>query len=309
MQRKLIKQGGSGLVAYIPKKWIDEKGLKAGEEISFNEEAGDLLISAKSSIDKKEIELSLEKDDPLFIKIIINDLYRSGFDKMNISYRTNEQLQAINETVNEYLLGFEVTEKANGKITIENITLPEEEKQGALLRRMFFIIRDMFEIVERKMDRKDSAVDEAEIREDKRKIGQYDNYSRRNISKKKFYQESSSFYWLLYYQIYLISHSLYHLHKILRENKRLKVSKSTIELLISIKEFYKTMETGFFKQDLEGLKAINSKMNDFLYKNVMREMKISRNGESLVLYYIAEINRILYKVNSPILGILLAKKK
>lgn len=308
MQRKLIKQGGSGLVAYIPKKWIDEKGLKPGEEISFTEEAGDLLLSAKSKVEKKEIELNLEKDDPLFIKIILNDLYRSGFDKMNISFKSNEQLSAITETVNEYLFGFEITEKENSRIVIENIILPEEEKQETLFRRIFFIMGDMFEIVERKLNRKDLEGDEKTISEDKRKIGQYDNYSRRNISKKRFYQESSSFYWLFYYQIYLISHSLYHLYKVLKEDKKTGVSTSIIGLFGSIKVFYESMEKGFFKRDLEILKTLNYKMNDFLYKNVFKEIKRTRDTESIIVHYIAEVNRLLYKVNSPILGILLENK-
>jgi antitoxin component of MazEF toxin-antitoxin module len=306
MKRKLIKQGGSGLVAYIPKKWVDEKKLKAGDEIDFIEEADDLIISAKPKEDKKEIDLDFREEDPLFIKIIINDLYRSGFDRMIISYKTEEQFETVNETVNEYLLGFEITEKRDGKVIIENITLPEEEKQEVLLRRIFFILEDMFDIIGQKIESK--KVNDKQITEDKRKIGQYDNFSRRNISKKKFYQESSSFYWMLYYHLYLISHNLYHLYGVLQENSRYKASKKILYNFSEIKKFYLEMQKGFFTKDLSKLKKINTAMNKFLYSPLQKDMQLSKNAEGLVLYYLAELIRLLYKTNTPVLGILLSSQ-
>lgn len=307
MKRKLIKQGGSGLVAYIPKTWVDEKGLKAGDEVNIIEEAGDLVFSANSSEGKKFIELDFREEDPIFIRIIINDLYRSGFDKMEIKYSSPKQLEIINETVNNYLLGFEITEKNRGAVTIENITLPEDEKQEVLLRRIFFIIEDMFELVDKRLTTGEE-ISLKQMEEDKRKIGQYDNFSRRNISKKKFYQQSSSFYWMLYSQLYLISHSLFHLAVILNKNSKYKSNKKVGETFSQLKRFYDGVTTSFFKKDLDTLKKLNTSMNKFLYEEVYRLIESSSKVESLVVYYLAELSRLLYKINHPILGILLAKE-
>jgi hypothetical protein len=304
MKRKLIKQGGSGLVAYIPKKWIDEKGLKAGDELSFLEEDEDLILSAKPQQEKKSVELDFRQEDPIFIRIIINDLYRSGVDSMRILYASAKQLEIINETVNNYLLGFEITDKNKQYVCVENITLPEEEKQELLLRRIFFIIEDMFDAIGARLSTK-KEINHEIIAEYKRKIGQYDNFSRRNISKKKFYQESSSFYWMLYGQLYLISHSLFHLYEVLRNNPRYSSTKKVAETFSKINVFYQTVTTSFFKKDLNTLKKLNTSMKNFLYDEVYLLIKSSSGVESLATYYLAELSRLLYKMNHPILGILL----
>ncbi len=304
MKRKLIKQGGSGLVAYIPKTWIDEKGLRPGDEVNFADEAGDLILSAKSNEEKKSIDLDFRNEDPIFIRIIINDLYRSGIDKMKIKYHSPQQLAIIDETVNNYLLGFEITDKDKSMVCIENITLPEDEKQGVLLRRIFFIIDDMFELIRQRIEN-GILIDDKEITEYKRKIGQYDNFSRRNISKKKFYQESSSFYWVLYGQLYLISHSLFHLYEILKKNPKYIPRKKVAETFAQLNKFYSLVTASFFKSDLETLKKMNVSMNRFLYDEIYGLIETSKGTESLVVYYLAEISRLLYKMNHPILGILL----
>jgi phosphate uptake regulator len=306
MKRKLIKQGGSGLVAYIPKKWIDEKKLKAGNEINIEEEAGDLIISAETLNEKKEITLDLREEDPLFIKIIINDFYRRGYDKMIINYSSDQQFKTITQTIKKYLLGFEVSEKSPNKTIIENITLPESEKQEVLLRRIFLIIDEMFELTLNAM-KEEKYTNYEEIIESKNKIGQYDNFSRRNISKKKFYQESSSFYWMLYNHLYLVSHSLTHLYETLEKNKT-KLPKNFLELFIKIREFHNLIYGGFFKKDLATLKRINPKMNSFLYEEIHKNLEKSKGKDSIILYYFGELIRLLYKTNTPILGILLSNK-
>ena len=46
MKRKLIKQGLGGYTIYLPKKWIDRKGLKEGEEINVVETDAGLVIGS-----------------------------------------------------------------------------------------------------------------------------------------------------------------------------------------------------------------------------------------------------------------------
>lgn len=308
MKRKLIRQGGSGLVAYVPKKWIDDKNLKAGDEIMINEEEGDLIISADTRDRKKDIKLDFTSEDPLFIRLIINDLYREGFDKMIINYSSKAQRDMINETIGQSLLGFEISEKNDGMIVLENVAVPDENKQDVLLRRIFLIIEELFEIISDGL-KKNQYGDHNHVLDLKRKIGQYDNFSRRNISKKKFYQESSSFYWMLYNHLFLISHSLIHLYEILRSDKKRVVSKNVISIFNKSNDFYLKMYSGFFKSDLDLLKGINFKMDRFLYTEVHGELKKSKGLDSVALYYLGELSRLLYKTNSPILGILLTNKR
>jgi len=304
MQRKLIKQGGGGLVAYIPKKWLDSKNLKPGDELTFIQEAEELIISASKDVLKKEITLDIRKEDELFVKIIINDLYRTGYDRIILKIISSEQAKIIEQIANRYLLGMEVTEIDSNHAIIENITIPDEEKQELLLRRIFHIINEMFAIVFEEL--KSGNIEHPQLLlEFKEKVGKYDNFSRRNISKKRFYQKSSSFYWGLYNNLYLISHSLMHLHETLIKAKK-PASRKIISIYTKIQTYYQIMHTGFFKKEENALKEINGEMNEFLYTVVLKEME--KGKEVLSLYYCAELIRILYKTNSPAIGILIGKK-
>ena len=68
------------------------------------------------------------------------------------------------------------------------------------------------------------------------------------------------------------------------------------------------MQKGFFTKDLSKLKKINTAMNKFLYSPLQKDMQLSKNAEGLVLYYLAELIRLLYKTNTPVLGILLSSQ-
>ena len=44
MRRKLVKQGVNALTVTLPAKWIEKKGLKAGDEIDVVEEENKIEI-------------------------------------------------------------------------------------------------------------------------------------------------------------------------------------------------------------------------------------------------------------------------
>ncbi|MBW3012441.1 hypothetical protein KY311_04600, partial [Candidatus Woesearchaeota archaeon] len=46
MQRKLIKQGEGGYTIYLPKKWVEGKGPKPGDQINIAEAETALIIGA-----------------------------------------------------------------------------------------------------------------------------------------------------------------------------------------------------------------------------------------------------------------------
>ena len=84
MERKLIKQGGGGLTIYVPKKWIDTRKLKEGDEVSIIEKENSLLISA---VKKKEesSEITINDKNKKDLIPIITHLYRAGIDKIPIN--------------------------------------------------------------------------------------------------------------------------------------------------------------------------------------------------------------------------------
>ena len=148
MKRKLIKQGGGGLTFYVPKKWTESNELRAGDEIDITDVEDNLIISRGVKIKKKSSKIIVKKDSEQLIRIRLNALYRMGFDKITVLFKTKKQAKIVKEVIEKKFIGFEVVEEKGDLLVAENVTEPSGEKQKALLRRMFFIVDESFKLLE-----------------------------------------------------------------------------------------------------------------------------------------------------------------
>ena len=146
MKRKLIKQGLGGCTIYLPKKWIDKKGLKQGDEIDIIETETALVIGSPIK-KKKEISLEITNENKHDLKHMITHAYRKGFNAITINNINSILLNEIEKITKDLLLGFELTEKSNKQCKIENISEPSDEKYDVLLRRIFLIIKETQNVI------------------------------------------------------------------------------------------------------------------------------------------------------------------
>ena len=305
MKRKLIKQGGGGGgTIYLPKKWIDEKNLLPGDEINILEMEEGLLLSAETKTKKKETTLRIKSSGETFIRTNLSDLYRLGYDKVKVIYENQNQADYIENSVENFLLGVEVTEKGKDFLILENVAEPSGEKQETLVRRMFLLIKESFELVKEdflagKFNRLQ------ELKQLTFKVGQYNNFCRRNISKKKFTEEKIPFHWNMYVYLLLIQGNLLHMYKFLAKHKKLKISKNGLSIFNNLKNEFDNLYQGFFKKDLDVLEKVNEKARSFLYKDVYKQLEKVNGKESITIYYFGEMARFIYLITSPMLGILL----
>ena len=75
MERKLIKQGLGGYTVYLPKKWIDERGLKQGDSVVIDEAEGALVIAGKGA-SKREVTVTIGTVEEKAILILLSQMYR-----------------------------------------------------------------------------------------------------------------------------------------------------------------------------------------------------------------------------------------
>ena len=83
MDRKLIKQGGGGFTIYLPKKWVDEKGLTGGDKVNLSEANTALIVNSSKPVRKEKV-VEITKENKKDIKTILTHLYRNGFDIIHI---------------------------------------------------------------------------------------------------------------------------------------------------------------------------------------------------------------------------------
>ncbi|NCC71141.1 AbrB/MazE/SpoVT family DNA-binding domain-containing protein, partial [bacterium] len=145
-RRKLIKQGKGGYTIYLPKKWIDKKGLKEGDEIKLEEKDNMLMINC----DKKEIlsiTINIDKNNLVNIRHLMNFSYRNAYDIIIIKNCPKEKITELIEMASKLLLGFEMISNENQNLIFENISEPTENKYETLMRRIFIIIKESIKII------------------------------------------------------------------------------------------------------------------------------------------------------------------
>ena len=143
MKRKLVQQGTSTLMVSLPSKWIKENKLEKGSEVDLDVEGENIFISKGIIKVKKEVSITIDGNNRKDIFNILTHIYRKGFTKIIVRNSDEKLNSKISDITKDFLLGFELTSKTKNSVTIENISEPNEEKYDVMLKRSFFIIKEM----------------------------------------------------------------------------------------------------------------------------------------------------------------------
>lgn len=303
MKRKLVQLGEKSLLVSLPAKWIQLRGLKKGDEIDLKPIENSLLISPEIKIEKKSAQLKVTSENQHYIRMVLNALYGSGYDQLTIMFENKKQLKIIKDTIDAYYLGFDITTEKEDYLIIENITEPSQEKQEVLLRRVFLLIKESFELTNAgfKEEKYESL---QSIENLKNKSNKYNNLCRRQIAKQRLISEKTYFYWELYSRLLVLQHTLCHLYQYLHESKKLKISTKTKTTFQQVSDFFDQTYHSFFKKDPNALQKIFDQSRNLIFKDFYQALQQSKGKESVILYRTAEINRFIYMSMTPMFGIL-----
>ncbi|MFZ5954875.1 MAG: hypothetical protein ACOYT4_00455 [Nanoarchaeota archaeon] len=299
MERKLIKQGIGGLTFYVPNKWVKERNLKAGDMINVEETEDKLILSSKKLQKKQEIEIKIESESKEFIRNYLNQLYRLGFDKIKIESNNSEKLLLCQKFSQMFLLGFEVTEIKKNFCIIENVSEPSDEKQPMILRRIFLLIENSFELLKNDLA-KNKPENQKEINRNTKKVTQYDNFLKRNLAKNNLAFGKEFFNWEICNFLLLIQHSFFHIYE---DCNLAKNEKILYDFILQIEKNFQGIYEAFYKKDFQGLDGFQKQANDILIKIQKSKLK-----EINFFHYICELSRLQYLLCSPIISSFLTIK-
>src|SRR3989344_782713 len=246
MERKLIKQGMDGYTIYLPKKWIDKKGLKQGDNVTIIETDTSLVIGSPVT-EKREISIKITEDNRKEIKNILTHLYRVGFDSIILENTDSKLLQEVKQA-KELLLGFELTDITKSSIKLENISEPTEQKYDVLLRRIFLIIKETLSIIS-KVAEKSRFSSMKEIEELRKQLDKFVLFCRRILSKEK-YEKNLALGWELLTFLMHINHSAYYLYKYCNQSG-FKSDEEVILLTKKLEEYFDWYYTAYFNKSLQ----------------------------------------------------------
>jgi len=298
MRRKLVKQGSSTLMVSLPSKWIHSNKLDKGKEINLEIINNNILISSSSIETKKEAILELKSPTETFIRTLITNTYRRGFDRIKINFESEKQFKILNDTIKTRLIGFEIIKKEQSSCIVENITEPSQDQFENILRKIFYSIHDLFETTERRFQQQ-SSLEEIEAIEER--IQKYDNFCRRVISKST--NKDATLLWTFLALIIHAQRELYLLNRILG---RKHPSKAFLSLLKDAKSLAILIQKAYTEKNPAFLEDIHSLEKEFIYKNSYELLKSSRGEESIITYHLASAIRQFYLSSSPLSGLILS---
>jgi phosphate uptake regulator len=151
--RKLQYTGGSSYIVSLPKKWIQDLGLKQGDHVVISRQGSSVLqiapASKKVAKEQKEATIEVSKDNnPYFIARKLIALYFLGFNAITIVPKEDrllvEQREVIKNIVRRVLMGTEITADSATDITLQVLINLLDLSVDAAFKRMLLIAKSMY---------------------------------------------------------------------------------------------------------------------------------------------------------------------
>ncbi|MBI2573635.1 AbrB/MazE/SpoVT family DNA-binding domain-containing protein [Candidatus Woesearchaeota archaeon] len=288
MRRKLIKQGGSGLTLYIPKKWLDQHRLRAGDELEIEEKEGKLVLATQhQQKEPSQINITIPLIRESVTRTLIVNAYRAGYDKLFVTYDGKQE--DLNTVVEQHLIGFEVFRKKEKLYSIESVAEPNYDNFENIIEKQFFMVLEILRTLET-----------ADCSELTHKIQRYDNFLKRCISKNVVSVKAMPFLWQFLSNVAHIARQGYHFNKLLRNTKR-KFTPKEKQFFQEIIGMFGVLQKSYLGKKIEPLFALHE-----LDKKILQEkgMKLLQSEKPTHMHYLLTIGRLIYLANTPLEGYL-----
>jgi phosphate uptake regulator len=150
--RKVQFTGRSTYVLSLPKRWIEEMHLKAGDQVTLVRELDNSLsivpiFSAARESHNEVTALILPSESGNTLKRKVVSMYLSGYNIIHLkikSGRMNPALrEAVREVVRRNLVGTEMISDASDNITLQVLLSLPELSINTAIRRMYLIASSM----------------------------------------------------------------------------------------------------------------------------------------------------------------------
>lgn len=145
--RKVQITGGSTYIVSLPKSWVKERGIKAGDPLWVsNLQDGALLLSQNlkgEKVDKKKVlKIEDESDEHLIRKLI--GMYLAGYNTIEIkSNKMDPKMRRAIRDFTKMVVGPEIIDEDSKCVVLQDLINPAEFSQKKGIRRMYMLVKSM----------------------------------------------------------------------------------------------------------------------------------------------------------------------
>ncbi|MBS3816354.1 MAG: phosphate uptake regulator PhoU [Candidatus Thermoplasmatota archaeon] len=148
--RKVQITGGSTYIVSLPKSWVKEKEIEAGDSLVLSQRKdGSIIVNPEREYEKKAnhrvVDIT-DKDQESLIRELIG-IYIAGYTKIELKAK-DEIKSELRRTIMEFtrmVIGPEVIQESEKRIILKDMIDPSEFSQRKGLRRMYLIVKKMHE--------------------------------------------------------------------------------------------------------------------------------------------------------------------
>lgn len=149
--RRIQISGGSTYTISLPKKWIDELGIKNGDNMTIIKNSNRSLTLFPGSDNERPTKKAIftigQKDSEESIRRKIVALYLTGYKTIQITSKgvkiLPEHSRLIKDLVRKSMIGTEIVESDSESITIQILTRLPELTFDVALKRMYMMTANM----------------------------------------------------------------------------------------------------------------------------------------------------------------------
>jgi len=146
--RKVQKTGGSTLIVSLPKKWVNEIGIKNGDSIGFIQQPdGTMLLSPKITEKKisrrKIVNVEGMESEHLLRKMI--SIYMAGYNIIDLKAdkRMIPEIREVIRSFSRKIIGPEIIEETINSVTLHDLVEPGDLPLDKGIGRMYLITKSM----------------------------------------------------------------------------------------------------------------------------------------------------------------------
>ena len=150
--RKLQFSGKSSYVLALPKKWVEEMSLGAGDQVVVKRQGDTSLVITPKSVritgSKTEVLIEITQDEkPYSIARRLISVYLLGYNAIRVNGKdgalSTAQRAAVKETMRRHLIGTETIADSAQGVTLQVLLSYPELDVKTVMKRMFLIAASM----------------------------------------------------------------------------------------------------------------------------------------------------------------------
>ena len=301
MKRSVIQIANSTQLISLPRKWSQKYGIKKGDELDVEEVGGELIIRTEKDTksDKTEIDI---KGKSVLIHRTLSSLYKSGYDEIRVIFENHSELELIQQTINQELIGFEIVEQGKGYIIIKQVSNIAHSEFDAMLRRTFiFLLSNADECLEALKINNFNILEKLIMNDIT--INKLTDYCRRSLNKKEGHFKHIGPGYVIIELLEKIGDGYRDLCKYVSKNE-IKINKQVIELLFKINSLLRDIYKLFYSFNLSDMEKFLIKKED-IDKDISNFIRTVSKGEVLIISHLNIIENNIFYLNGPMMIIAL----